>query len=113
MNKVELVLEVAQLVLQVVKDMRALSDSVQKVCETVVEGLSEEQPKVIEAKVVEDAEPEVTLEKVRGVLALKSQEGFTSEVKGIIQKFGVNRLSEIDPKDFKAVLKEAEEIGNA
>ena len=51
MNKIELILNVAQLVLQVVKDMRKLSDSVQKVCDTVMEGLSEkEQPKAIEQK---------------------------------------------------------------
>ena len=113
MNKIELILNVAQLVLQVVKDMRQLSDSVQKVCDTVMEGLSEEeQPKAIEQKPTKKAEPDISLEKVRGVLAQKSQEGFTAEVKSLIQKFGANRLSEIDPKDFKAVLEEAEGLGN-
>lgn len=112
MDKVKMILEVAQLMLKVVDDMRHLSDSVQAVCNTVVEGLSEEQPKAIEAKPVKKAEPTISLEKVRGVLAEKSQAGFTTEVKAIIQKYGANRLSDIDPKDYKAVLKDAEVLGN-
>ena len=52
------------------------------------------------------------MEKVRSVLAQKSQAGFTTEVRAIIQKYGASRLSEIDPKDFKAVLADAEELGN-
>jgi len=107
-----MILEVAQLLLKVVEDMRNLSDSVQAVCNTVVEGLSEEQPKAIEAKPAEPEEPAIPLEKVRSVLAEKSQAGFTAEVRSIIQKYGANRLSEIDPKDFKAVLSDAEGLGN-
>ena len=57
--------------------------------------------------------PEVTLEQVRGVLAGKSRDGYTEEVRKLIVGFGANRLSEIDPKDFGAVLKAAEEIGHA
>lgn len=115
MNKVKMILDVAQLLLKVVEDMRSLSDSVQAVCNTVVEGLSEEKPKAIEAKKAEPvkkAEPEITLEQVRSVLAQKSQAGFTAEVRAIIQKYGASRLSEINPKDFKAVLADAEVLGN-
>lgn len=35
MNKVKLILEVAQLVMKVVEDLRTLSDSVQAVCTAV------------------------------------------------------------------------------
>ena len=120
MDKVKLILDVAQLMLQVVEDMRRLSDSVQKVCDTVTEGLSEDAPKTIEKapakaiekKVAKKEEPQITLEQVRGVLAQKSQEGFSAEVREIIQKYGASRLSEIDPKDFKAVLADAEVLGN-
>lgn len=114
MNKVKLILDVAQLMHKVVQDMRSLSDSVQAVCEAVTEGLSVEQekPKAIEAKPTKPKEPEISLEKVRSVLAKKSEAGFTSEVRGIIQKYGANRLSEIDPKNFEAVIADAEELGN-
>ena len=52
--------------------------------------------------------PEITLEKVRGILAEKSRSGHTAEVRAILRKFGADRLSDIDPKDYGAVLKEAE-----
>lgn len=114
MNKVKLILDVAQLMLKVVQDLRSLSDSVQAVCEAVTEGLSEEQeqkPKAIEAKPVQEEKSAISLEKVRSVLAEKSQAGHTAEVRAIIQKYGASRLSEIDAKDYAAVLKDAEELG--
>ena len=113
MNKVKLILEVAQLVMKVVEDLRTLSDSVQAVCTAVTEGLSEDptqKPKAIEAKPVQEEKPAVSLEKVRSVLAEKSQAGHTAEVRTIIQKYGASRLSEIDAKDYAAVLKDAEAL---
>ena len=60
-----------------------------------------------------EEKPVITLEQVRGVLAGKSRDGFTTEVRAIITRHGANRLSEIKPEDYVAVLKEAEELGNA
>ena len=54
----------------------------------------------------------IPLEKVRGVLAEKSRDGYTAEVRAIIQSFGADRLSEIDPSQYEAVLKKAEVLGN-
>ena len=41
MDRAKMILEVMQLVLQAVEDMRRLSDSLQKVCENVMDGMSE------------------------------------------------------------------------
>lgn len=110
MNKVELALNVAQLMLKVANDIRILADSVQAVCTAVTEGLSEEDkpelPKMKENK------PNLSLEKVRGVLAEKSRAGFTAEVRTIIVSHGADCLSGIDPAEYEAVLKEAEALGN-
>ena len=57
-------------------------------------------------------EPKPTLESVRKVLAELSRAGHTADVKAIIQSHGCQRLSEVDPKDYPALLKEAEEIGH-
>ena len=57
--------------------------------------------------------PSYTKEDVRGVLAAKSAAGFKKEVKELLEKFGVQQLKQIDPKDYAALLKEAEVIGNA
>ena len=57
--------------------------------------------------------PSYTKEDVRGVLAAKSAAGFKKEVKELLEKFGAQQLKQIDPKDYAALLKEAEVIGNA
>ena len=48
------------------------------------------------------------LEEVRGLLSRKSQEGKSSEVKALIEKFGASRLSEIQPESYLALMAEAE-----
>ncbi len=98
--------------LKVVQDLRTLADSVQALCLAATEGLSEGKNEAAEVKPVKAEEPTITLEKVRGVLAQKSEAGFTAEVRSIIQKYGANRLREIDPKDYKAMIADAEVIGN-
>lgn len=80
MNKVKLILDVAQLMLKVVQDLRSLSDSVQAVCDAVTEGLSEEQqPKAIKEKPAVEEKPSLSLEQVRSILAEKSQADTPSE----------------------------------
>ena len=60
-----------------------------------------------------EEEPKVTLEEVRGVLAQKSRDGFTKEVKELLSSFGVSRLSALDSKAYAEVLEKAKEIGHA
>ena len=111
-DKVKKVLEICQLLLKTCDDFRNLADSVQAVCKAVMEGLSEEAPEQIEEKTAPKAEPAVTIEQVRGAMARKSEEGFTAEIKAIIRKHGADRLSAVDPKEYKAMIAEAEELGN-
>ncbi len=53
-------------------------------------------------------EPPLTLETVRAVLADKSRNGHTAEVRSLLQKYGASKLSEIDPANYKALLADAE-----
>ena len=50
------------------------------------------------------------LEEVRAVLAEKSRSGKTTEVKALLTKFGVDKLSELDSSKYDELLKEAEVI---
>ena len=61
----------------------------------------QEPPKVIIKK-----------EQVRAVLAQKSRDGFTKEVKEILKKYGANKLSEVKESDYQAVLQDVEVLGN-
>lgn len=54
----------------------------------------------------------IKLEDVRAILAEKSQAGMISGVREIIKKYGASKLSEIDPKDYADVIKDAEELTN-
>lgn len=53
-----------------------------------------------------------TLADVRALLAEKSRNGFTAQIRAIITAHGADKLSEIDPAEFPAIMKEAEAIGN-
>ena len=53
----------------------------------------------------------VPLSKLRSVLAEKTAEGYGSQVKALIEKFGGDRLSDVDHKYYPAMMEEAEEIG--
>lgn len=109
MNKVELIIEGAKLLLNVAKNLHSLADSVQALCTLVTDGLSEKE-EVPAAKSETKKAPAVTLEKVRSVLADKSRAGHTAEVRAIITKYGAEKLSEISPENYEAVMKEAEAL---
>lgn len=51
-----------------------------------------------------------TLEDVRSVLADKSRSGFQEDVRALITGRGAVKLSDIDPSEYLALLKEAEAL---
>ena len=113
---------------QVLEEMISCGEGMIRAARTLQEifSVAEEapaQPETKEAKKPEKAEaseakqpeaaPTHTKEDVRGVLAAKSAAGFKKEVKELLNKFGAQQLKQIDPKDYAALMKEAEVIGNA
>ncbi len=62
---------------------------------------------------VEAKKPDLKLEDVRAVLAEKSRAGYTAEVRALLQKYGASKLSAVDPKDYEALLKDAEVLNHA
>ena len=59
------------------------------------------------------AEPALKLEDVRTVLADKSRSGHTAEIRSLLQKYGADRLSQLDPSYYKSLLAEAEVLKDA
>lgn len=59
---------------------------------------------------IQTAKPqkEVSLEEVRAILAEKSRERKTAAVKELLRKHGADKLSDIDPSEFAALLADAE-----
>lgn len=121
MSKVTVVLDA---LIDVISNVRALADSLQVFADALTE------IKAIDVQAIEVKEEPVaqipektekpkkekaktyTLEDVRSVLAEKSQNGFTAEVKGLITKYGGSKLSDIDPSQYAAIIKEAEVLGD-
>ena len=58
------------------------------------------------------AEPVQTLEAVRAILADKSRAGFTAQIRSLLQKHGADKLSGVDPANYKALLIDVEELND-
>jgi len=64
------------------------------------------------ASTIQKVENPLTLESVRAVLAEKSRDGHTADVRALLEKHGAAKLSEIDPAKYAALLADAEALGN-
>ena len=58
--------------------------------------------------------PEKTysLEEVRAILAEKSRDGFTAQIRDLLQKYGATKLSEVDPTRYRGLVADVEVLGN-
>lgn len=114
-----------KLLLDVVSDLRSLADSLQAVADAAVQGGPEQLGQNPEEKPaqkpekktaakraeppVEKPEPKpLTLEQVRAVLAEKSRAGHTAEVRALLLKHGADKLSEVNPAEYPALLADVE-----
>ena len=50
---------------------------------------------------------------VRAVLADKSRNGHTEEIRALLKKYGADRLSAIDPTNYQALLEDVEGLDDA
>ena len=95
--------------------LKDLSDSIQELSESFDGSDPEvsEKPEKVEKKTgdkpkVAKSEKEVSLEEVRAVLAEKSHAGLTAQVRELLEKYGAEKLSLVDPVNYAALLKDAE-----
>lgn len=100
-----------KLLLDVVEDMRSLADSLQTMANTIAGDDATAEPQAPAAAA--PTAKAVTLEQVRAVLAEKSHAGFTEQVRGLLQKYGAQKLSAIDPGRYADLLRDAEELNDA
>ncbi|WP_018659201.1 hypothetical protein [Allofustis seminis] len=63
-------------------------------------------------EVTEKTEKKVSIEieEVRHTLANKSRAGFTEDIKALLKKYGSDKLSQVDPKDYESLLKDVEAL---
>lgn len=97
-----------KLLLDVVQDIRSLADNLEVMADAMCDSRSAPNtPELKPTKEVHD-EPKLTLEDVRSVLSGISADGHGAEIRELLKKYGQTKLSEIDPKDYPALLADAE-----
>lgn len=108
------------------EEMKRCGDGLVKIATEIKEVFSSEEPvKVTKStKKAPDLPKEETIpaeaseEKVysftdvRGALAAKSKEGFKEDIKKLLSKYGAKKLSDINPDDYAALMKDVEGLNN-
>lgn len=100
----------AEIILNAVKELKELFSSATPAAipqqAPVTEEPTPEPAPAAEAKTY-------SFQDVRGIMAGLSGKGKKAEAKNLLQKYGANRLSEIKPEDYAALVADAEVIANA
>lgn len=81
-----------ELILQVAKDLYKLAEHIDSLFK------------------VEADKKTISLEEVRSVLAEKSQAGKGPEIRALIEKYGADKLTDLEPSYYEALLNEVEAL---
>ena len=118
MSKVNDVTAVIEKIGKCSESLVIISEQISFIAKTVAEILSELQkdsdktaPR-IEKKQEPAKEKTLSLTEVRKILADKSRAGFTAEIKQILIRHGAEKLSEIAPSEYAALVADVEVLGN-
>ena len=95
-----------------VGELRSAAQSLNTVADSLTSLFSGSQPRTSVQPESKPTSKPLTLEEVRAVLAEKSRNGHTAKIRELLEKHGAAKLSEIDPKNYAALLAEAEVLGN-
>ncbi len=106
-----------KLLLDLIEDVRAVANDLQTIADAMAsdEPAAEATETLVQKVAAEKEEPKeaIRLEDVRAVLAAKSRDGYGAQVRELITRHGGSKLSDINPSEYGAMLKEAEVLGNA
>lgn len=99
------ILESAEVVIQAFKDLKEIFTAPD------VKALTEDPKR---AELPESTQPakEYTFEEVRGIMAGLAGQGKKAEARALLQKYGANRLSDLDEKNYASLAEEAKVIAN-
>jgi len=89
---------------------RKIAEGYEKLAEGYRELASTEAPESVDTDKETAEESDIAIEDIRAVLAEKSQDGKRKEVKDLLLKYDSGRLSGVDPKDYPALMKDAEAL---
>ena len=92
-----------------IRELRGIASSISDIANWLTGAFSGTE----EAAPAPEPEKTLNLEEVRAILAEKSRDGFTAQIRDLLLKYGAKKLSEVDPASYKALVADAEVLGNA
>ena len=121
MSHSSLIKELAQDIAKLSKTLSTLAEEAESapMQEAATEAVNKKATKTTQPKVgkevsssdaSQEANPSITIEAVRAVLAEVSQAGGTTKVKELLTKFGAAKLSAVDPSRYSELLAAANEL---
>lgn len=99
--------------LKIADGLLVVADSIREMVKKGAESSAPEETGKKDNRQEDMAKPEqqqISIEDVRAVLAAKSQDGKTREVKALLMKYDAGKLSGVKPEDYPMLLKEAEAL---
>ncbi len=100
---------------QTIEELRSAAASINAAADWLYQQFSgddDSKQQISKSAAKKEPKPQLKLEDVRAVLAEKSRAGHTAEVRTLLQKYGAEKLSAVDPANYEALMKDAEVIGN-
>lgn len=91
-----------------IRELRDIASSINNIANWLTDAFNGPE----EAAPALEPEKALTLEVVRAILAEKSRNGFTAQIRDLLLKYGAKKLSEVDPASYKALVADAEVLGN-
>ena len=88
----------------VAEGLRGLAKAEGGTKDKAVKEQKQAQPEKAEAQ----QEDPATLESIRALMAQKTQEGKSKEIRELLQKYGAAKLSAVKPEDYPALMQEAQ-----
>ena len=104
MNRAEVLMDI------VINGLRDLATSLETAAAKIPLDAEVDEPAPMPKEEPPTLKPTVTLDQVRAVLADKSLAGFTEQIRGLLEKHGAQKLSQIDPANYAALLADAEAL---
>ena len=98
-----------------IKELRDIAASINDIANWLTGAFcadTEQEAEEAPAPDAKEPEPVLAFEDVRAILADKSREGFTAQIRDLLQKHGAKKLSEVDPSHYKALIKDVEGLSN-
>ena len=92
----------------VAEGLRGLAKAEGGTKEKAVKEQKQDTAKAQPEKAETQQESPATLEGIRALMAQKTQEGKSKEIKELLQKYGAAKLSAVKPEDYPALMQEAQ-----